>query len=172
MAVDSGQTGSPHHSVINISGEMVILTWVMFAVTAFILHRIAWKPVMAALDKREKQIQSALEDAEQSHAQAEETRKQCEERIAQADADALARIEQARKTAEEAAESITNQAREDARLLLANAQREIGFQKEKALDEMRRESARLAVEIAGKLIRKNPDNEENRALTDEWINRL
>jgi F-type H+-transporting ATPase subunit b len=164
--------GSPHQSVIEPSGQMVLMTWLMFGITAVILYKIAWKPILAALDKRENDIKSALDNAEKARQQAEETKAQCEQMINQADAQARELVEQARKAARETAESISNQAREESKVILANAQREIAFEKEKAIDALRQESAHLAIEIAGKLIRKNLDSKENRALTDEWLQKL
>ncbi|OGV42548.1 MAG: ATP synthase F0 subunit B [Lentisphaerae bacterium GWF2_57_35] len=161
-----------HHTVMDISGEMVLLTWLMFTVTAFILYKIAWKPILAALDKRENDIKASLDTADKARQQAEDTKIQCERLLQEADAQARELIEQARKTAQETSDSMRNQAREESRLLLVSAQQEIAFEKEKAVNALRQESAQLAIELAGKLIKKNLDTEQNRALTGQWLSKL
>ena len=160
------------HTVMDISGEMVVLTWLMFTVTAFILYKIAWKPILAALDKRESEIKAALDSADQARQNAAQTRQQCEQMLSQADAQAREMLEQARKASQEASDSIRAQAREEAKLMLSNAEHEINFQKEKAVDALRKESAQLAIDMAGALIRKNLNTGENQELTEIFLKKL
>ena len=56
----SGEAG-----VMTISPMMMGLTWVTFILVTFILYKVAWKPILAALDKREETIRKAQEDAAQ-----------------------------------------------------------------------------------------------------------
>ena len=50
----SGLAALAPTSAIDISGKMVLLTWTAFLIAAILLHRLAWKPILRALDKRER----------------------------------------------------------------------------------------------------------------------
>ncbi len=51
---------------------LMIWTVVVFVITLFALSKIAWGPLMKALDEREKRIHDALTKAEQAQRTAEE----------------------------------------------------------------------------------------------------
>ena len=50
---------------------LMIWTVVVFVITLVVLHRIAWKPLLGALDDREKRIDEALSKAERAQQEAE-----------------------------------------------------------------------------------------------------
>ena len=64
----SGEAAGKVLSQFDISGVMSLLTWGTFLVASFILYKIAWKPILRTLDKREKDIKKALDEAEQARA--------------------------------------------------------------------------------------------------------
>ena len=76
------------------------------------------------------------------------------------------------KSIAEMAKGIHEKAKEEAHILLQNAKREIKDEVEKAQADLRAESARIAVALAGKLIEKNLDDEKNRKLVDEFIKEI
>ena len=43
---------------------LVILTWISFFALLVILHKFAWKPILAGLKQREDYIRKSLEDAD------------------------------------------------------------------------------------------------------------
>lgn len=155
-----------------ISGQMVIWTWVVFMLMLLVLWKVAWKPMLAALDKREKDIQDSIDHAEQVRKELESIDEQRAEIIGKADEKSKAVLEAARKGAQEQARVIEAKAREEAQILAENAKREIDASRAKAEDELRMESATWARALAGKLIEANLDDEKNRALTDKLIQEL
>lgn len=157
---------------IQVSGPMMGLTWLTFGLLAFVLYKVAWKPILTALDQREKQIRDALEEARltrEEYAQIDEKRTQL---IDEADAKARAIVEQARKAAVETAQTIEAKARDEANILLANAQREISTAHEKALADLRRESADLAVGLTRKILADQLDESRGRELVDRMLKQV
>ncbi|MCS6772219.1 MAG: F0F1 ATP synthase subunit B [Kiritimatiellae bacterium] len=157
---------------IEVSAPMVGLTWLTFGLLALILYKVAWKPVLSALDRREKEIRDALEQARitrEEYARLEERRKQL---IEEADNKARQIIDDARHAAVEAARTIEARAREEASILLANAQRDIRIEREKAIADLRREAADLAVGLARKVLEDQLDESRARSLVDRMIQRL
>ena len=63
-------------------------------------------------------------------------------------------------------------AKEDAQIVVENAQREIRTIREKAEASLKRESAEMAITLASKIIGENLDDERNRNLTDKLISEL
>ena len=163
--------GDAHGDVNLFKPDALImgLTWLTFLLTTIVLYKVAWKPILAALDKREADIRQSLEDAQKHRdalAQLDDQRKQV---IAEADAKAKDIVTQARQAAVEATAVIEGKAREEAQILLANAQRELKAAHEKALAELRRESADLAIGLSRKIIGESLDEKKSRDLVDRLI---
>lgn len=169
------EQGHNDHGPVNpmeISGQMVMWTWIVFAFLLIALYKVAWKPILGALDQREKDIQDSIDNAakvRQELAGIEEVRKQT---IAEADEKAKNVLESARKGAQEQARVIEAKARQEAQIVSENATREIETARAKAEASLRAESASWAVELASKLINANLDDKKNRALTDKLIQEL
>lgn len=169
-----GHAAEAHAASINLnpSPTMVVLTWVTFGIMALVLYKVAWKPILAGLDKREESIRKSIEEAEQVRRQLDEIEAKRSSIIHEADQQAKEIVNASRKAAHEAARIIEGKAKEESQILLENATREIGAAQEKAQAALRKESAELAVSLAGKLIGENLDNERNRTLTDRLIHEL
>ena len=159
-------------SEMDVSETMVLLTWVSFLTAAFLLHKLAWKPIMAALDKREGAIKKSLGDLKMAQMQIESLNAQQQEMVADADRKVQEILAQGRQAAQALADTIDARAKEDARQLLEDARQDIHAARDRAVRELREESAALVVDLAGKLVRKNLDNEENRALTRQLIDEV
>ena len=78
-------------------------------------------------------------------------------------------IDQARQAATEAAAVIEAKARQEQEILLGNARREIKDAREKAVAELRRESADLAIGLSRKIIGESLDEQKSRELVDRLI---
>ena len=92
--------------------------------------------------------------------------------ISDADEKAKNIVSQARRAGIEAERVIKEKAKEEAGILLDNAQREINSAQEKAAATLKQESINSAIGLAGKLIQQNLDTEQNRQLTDNLIDKI
>ena len=170
----SGQ-GHDAHAEINpmeISGQMVIWTWVLFFITLGALYKVAWKPILGALDKREEEIQESIDNAEVLRQEMAELEAVKAKQLAEADEQSKKILEIARMGAQEQAAAIEEKARDEAAILTENAHRDIDVSRALAEDELRIKSAEWARKLAAKLIDENLDDEKNRALTDKLIEEL
>lgn len=162
-----GGHGTPNP--VEVSAPMMGLTWLTFGLLALVLYKVAWKPILTALDKREADIRQALDTAQKTreeYARIEEKRTQL---INEADTKAKEIIQSARQAAVDASNSIEAKAREEAQILLGNAQREIKAAQEKAVADLRRESADLAIGLSRKIIGESLDEKKSRDLVDRLI---
>ena len=151
---------------------LVLWTWITFAAVLVVLYKFAWKPILRGLEQREENIRKSIEEAEEISRRLAEIKATQDSMIAEADEKAKNIVAESRKAAVEAARVIEGKAREESQILLENAQREIGALEEKAKVALRRDSAELAVSLAGKILGEQLDAARQRALTDKLIKEL
>ena len=169
-----GEQGSGHGEKGFFSPDMsmVLLTWITFFLLLAVLYKFAWKPILSALDQREESIQKSLDDVDRIRIEMEGLDSKCRQLISDAEGQATAIIDQSRKAAKEAANIIENKAREEAKISLENALRDIKEETQKAQTQLREESAQIAVGLAGKLIEENLSAEKNRSLINRFIKEI
>ena len=78
----------------------MIWTVVTFIVLLLILKKVAWKPILAALDKRENDIKESLEQAEKAKEEAKQILEENQANLAKAEEESKKIIEQSRAYAE------------------------------------------------------------------------
>jgi len=156
-------------SLMKVSTNMVGLTWVTFILMTFVLYKVAWKPILKALDMREDSIRKSLADAEKARAEtaALEIRQQLMLKESQVEAQKI--VDQARTAARQTAEMIEAKAGKESRELIENARKEIASATEKARAELRKESAELAIAMATRVIGENMDSSKNHSLIQKMI---
>ena len=161
----SGGAGSvPSPGFLDVSTPLILFTWLTFVVVAFLLYKVAWKPILRLLDEREGKIRKGIEDAEAAKSEREQAGERSRQTLAEAQARAERLEEEARASAEAVAASIRRQAEEDARRVAEEAQRDIGKSADRAREALRAETAEAALTLAGRLMAENMDTEKNRAL--------
>lgn len=163
-----GGDGAP----FQVDTSMMVLTWITFFLVSAVLYKVAWKPILAALERRESMIRKAQEDA----ARLRDEVVRIDDKRRQAMTDAARQAEEqlaaARQAAAEIARKIEEQARDQAQTLVNNARREIDAATEKARATLRRDSAELAVGLASRVLRERLDEGRDRELVDRLIGEL
>jgi len=147
----------------------IIWTIITFVVVLVILKSTVWKPLLAALDERERRISDALESAEKAREEAQATLSEYQKKLDEAEAEAQEIVRQSREAAEHVHQGIVEDARREARQTAEQARRSIESEKRAAIVELRREVADLAMQAASSLIEANLDDEQNRRLVDDAI---
>lgn len=151
---------------------LIFWTAVTFLLLVFILSKVAWKPIVAALNEREKSIQSAIDRAEQAKAEAEKTLAELKAERAKAQAEAEKIVGDAKAYAEKIRAEILDKANAEARKTLDDAKAEIELAKRRAMTELKDVVADLAIEAATKIIQHNLDAERHKNLIARVINEL
>ncbi len=165
-------TSGPGANLLTPETLMVILTWVTFFILLFILQKYAFKPLMANMRNREKDIREALENADKAKAQLAQIEEEKQKVLNEAKTQATQIIDQGRKTARDLAADIEAKSRQHAQQIMQSAHEEIIAEKQRLLKTLRQESAEVAISLAGKIIQENMDQEKNRRLVQEAIDQL
>ena len=148
---------------------LVILTWVSFFALLIILHKFAWKPILAGLKEREDHIRKSLEDADRIKAQLVELEAAKARILDEAKEKANTIIEQSRKMGNELAVQIEQRAKKSAEGIISSAHQEIEGEYERARNALKKESIQTAVFLAEKILKENLDSEKNRNLINQAI---
>jgi F-type H+-transporting ATPase subunit b len=148
---------------------LMIWTVATFLVLLFVLRKIAWKPLLEALDAREKRIDDALQKAEKAQREAEqaiaENRKRSDEAMRQAEQV----IEQARQDAEQTRQKLIEEARAESQRVVDQGMRRLEAEQRAAMQEVRAVAADLAIRAAGRLIQSSLTEQQQRELVDQFL---
>lgn len=166
------ESHQPKGDILTPDITMLILTWVTFFALLVILHKFAWKPILEALQKREKEIRDTLDNADKAKAQLAQIEIEKQKILNEAKGQAAQIIEQSRKTAKDLAADVEAKSRKQSQDLIASAHAEIAGEKQRLLKDLRQESAQVAISLAGKIIQENMDNDKNRRLVEEAVKQL
>ncbi len=146
-----------------------IWTMIVFLGLLFILRKMAWKPILASIDEREKTIKESLDQAARIQEESKRISEEQNKILAAARTEAHALIQSSRQAAEDIRRKLEQAAQEEKARILASAHTEIEASKRAAIAELRRTTADLSIQIAEKLIRANLDDAKQRALVDQLI---
>jgi F-type H+-transporting ATPase subunit b len=131
---------------------LTIWTVVIFLFLVALLGRLAWKPLVGALEERTKRINDSLAKASEAERAAQNARAEYEAMIGRAAKEAQEMIARSRKAAESTRDEVLAKAQTDADQLLQRTKREIDLARQKALDEIKQTAAELSINIAGRII--------------------
>jgi F-type H+-transporting ATPase subunit b len=170
LAAEEGHGESP--SIFTGDLGNIIWTLVTFIAVVIVLGKFAWKPILAALQKREEFIRDSLAEAKKDRQETEAKLKQIEERLHAARDDAAAIVEEGRRDGEVVKRKAHQDAGQEAEAMLERAKREIGLARDTAVKELYDLTARLATEAASRIIDKELDAKEHERLIAESIDQL
>lgn len=160
------------NSLVNVDPGLFIWIVVTFVTFIFLLSKFAWKPILNALQEREKNIEDSIESAKKALEKAEQISKSNEQALRDAEAHAKKLRQDAAAEAELIRADRIEKARQEAENLIAQARVAIEKEKKQALQELRNEVAKLAIESASKILDAELDVQKNTKLVDSFINDL
>ncbi len=146
-------------------GAFVINFVILFGLLSVVLYR----PVLKMLDERQAKIKESMEQAEQMKEQMARSEEQIKAHLGTARREGQDIITQATQIGEKLEEEAKDKARQEAESLIAKAQVEIGRERDKAIDELRKEFVDIAIKAAEKVISKTLDKKKHQELIDEAL---
>ena len=166
-----GGAGVPN-PLVQLDPGLFIWTILTFLILFFVLSKFAWRPLLAALESREKTIRSSLEDAEKAKQELERLNTESEAIISEARSEAQSIRVEAKSAAEKIKADIMAQAGEDAKKLRDENEKQIQVEKDRAINEIRQEVVGLTLTVAERVIRKNLSKEDNQKLIEGSLKTL
>jgi len=151
---------------------LYIWTIFTFLVLVFLLNRFAWKPLLAALEARQKTITDALDDARKTREQLERAQQDSARVMAEARVEADGLIARVRTDSERFRLELRDKAAAEAANITKQAQLQIQREADKAVESIRREAVDLSVSIASKLLKRQVSATDQDALLQEALKEI
>ncbi len=133
-----------------------LLFWntITFLTVFLLLAKLAWKPILGALNEREETITTALEAAEQAKRDIANMQSQNEQLLAEARNERDKLLKDAVAASSRLVEEAKERASAEGNRLIESARAAINSEKTAALNEVRAVATELSIGIAEKIIRK------------------
>jgi F-type H+-transporting ATPase subunit b len=147
----------------------IFWTLITFLILMFLLGRYAWKPLLGAVDAREKGIRDTIETARQQREESQRILEEHKSLLNQARRERAEAVEAGRRDAERVKGEILEEARRQREHLVAQTEAQLAASLRQARVELKGEVASLAIQAAGKLLAKNLDEPTQRRLVEEYI---
>jgi F-type H+-transporting ATPase subunit b len=153
------------------SGDLgnVFWTLLIFVGVLVVLGKFAWGPILNGLNRREKFIHDSLATAKRDRDEAETRLKELTNQLNQARAEASQIVDEGRRDAEVVKRRVEEEARRNGEAMIERAKREIGIARDTALRDLHDESAKLAMEMAGLVLKRQLTPEDHRRLVSEAL---
>jgi F-type H+-transporting ATPase subunit b len=151
---------------------LMVWTLLVFGVTMVLLAKMAFPPISAALEKRQRTIEESIDSAERTRQEADELLGEYRQRLQEARAQSDEIVQRARQVAETHEREAKEQGREIAAEAARRAQRDIEAATQRALGEIRKEVADLTIMATEKVTRKVLDDADQKRLVEEALSDL
>lgn len=156
-------------SLVTIVPWQFIATIINLFIQVWLLKKFLFKPVNNVLEKRRQLADQEISDAQKAKTEADTLKAQYEASIADAQTQATEIVQSAQKEAQARADGILQKAQDEAAGMKSKAEADIAQEKKKALNDVKDEIGGLAMDIAGKVVEKEINEEDHKKLIDEFI---
>lgn len=150
----------------------LIVGLVAFAILYVFMVKFVIPRLNQVLEERREKIQGELEKAESTRAEADQILTEYRAQLARAREESNGIIEEARAAAEQLRRDLQSRAEQEAQATVARAQEDIRAERDRALEELRAEVGSIAVELAGRVVERELDEQTHERLIDEYIDQV
>lgn len=158
--------------LLDVNPGLIIWTIVTFIFLLLILKKLAWKPILGALDQRENFIKDSLEKSEKARTDAEKLLEENKANLARAEEEAQKIINQGRELGEKLRNQILNESKDAARKMIDEAASEINRKNQESMEMLKNQVAAIAIQAAEKIIRENLDKDKQTNIVNKFIDEL
>jgi F-type H+-transporting ATPase subunit b len=151
---------------------LMIWTLLLFGLSMYVLAKLAFPRISAALDKRQHAIEESIEAAEHTRKEADQLLAEYRERLQEARKQAEEIIARSRKAAEVHEHEALEESKEKREQMLEQTRRDIEAETRRAISEIRREVADLTVLATEKVTRKTLTEDDQRRLIEDALSEL
>lgn len=148
---------------------LIFWTTLTFVLLLVLLRRFAWKPILGALETREKQIREDLDQAKRGREESEKLLEENRAVLNQARRERAEAVEAGRRDAETLKADILEEARRQRESLLQQTQSQIQAELRAARADLRKEAADLAIAAAARILAKNLDDSSQRKIVEDYL---
>ena len=142
---------------------------VSFAILLGLLYKFAFPMILEGLETRERKIRESLEQAERHRAEAERKMQEYDAKLGAASQEAQAVLAQAKDRAQRLLEENEQRLLAESERIKAEATREIEHERRKAVQDIRAQTADMALLVAEEVLGRSLSDADHRRLADEAL---
>ena len=161
-----------YQSLVSVNPITLIAAICNLFIQLFVFKKFFWNKIVAVIDARREAADKEIKDAEEAKAEALAIKNTYEQNMLEARDQADRILLSAQKSATTRSEEIISQAQQQAAQIKAKASADIAQEKKKAFNDAKNEIAVIALAIAGKVVGRELDTEDQRNLVDSFIEEL
>jgi len=139
--------------MISLEPSTLIFTIINILVLYTGLRIFLFKPIMEVINKREEMVNAQFENAKNAESSANELKKDYQEKLKTASATAEAMVSEAKERAEQEREKMLDETRRESDRMLERAKADIAAEQKKAEESVRDEISKLAIAAARKIVK-------------------
>ena len=161
-----------YQSLVSVNPITLIAAICNLFIQLFVFKKFFWNKIVAVIDARREAADKEIKDAEEAKAEALAIKNTYEQNMLEAKDQADRILLSAQKSAPTRSEEIISQAQQQAAQIKAKASADIAQEKKKAFNDAKNEISVIALAIAGKVVGRELDTEDQRNLVDSFIEEL
>ena len=138
-----------------VTPEIGLIFWttIVFSLLLVILKKYAWKPILSAVDERNKSIEDALKAADKAKKEMLALNTDNERILMEAKKERDALLKEGREIKESIITEAKDKAKVEADKILITAKEQISNEKMKAIIELKNQVAEMSIDIAEKILK-------------------
>ena len=138
-----------------VTPEIGLIFWttIVFLILLFVLKKYAWKPILTAVDERNKSIEDALKSAEKAKKEMLALNTDNERILTEARKERDELLKEGREIKENIIAEAKDKSKIEAEKILTTAQEQINNEKMKAITELKNQVAEISIDIAEKILK-------------------
>ena len=156
-------------SFVGIDPWTALFTFCNMMITFAVLKKFLFKPVKKMIDDRQAEIDTMYADADATKQKAAELEQEYQQHLQSIRDERDTLLREATARAQKREEEIVGEARAEATALRAAAEADIAQERKKAVNDLKNEIGGIAVDIAGKVVEREINETDHKALIDEFI---
>jgi F-type H+-transporting ATPase subunit b len=147
--------------MISFDPGLIIWTTIIFTLLLIVLKKFAWKPILSAVDERNKSIEEALKSADKAKEEMTLLNADNERILTEAKTERDALLKEAREIKDGIIIEAKETATKEADKIISSAKEQIANEKMKAITELKNSVAILSIDIAEKVLKRELKEKSN-----------
>ena len=149
--------------------SLIVWELISFGILLWVLYKYALPPILETLETRERKIRESLDQAEQNRVTAEQKLKEYEARLQAAAKEAEALMSDAKQKAQRLLDENELRLRADSQRIKEEASQDIERERRKAVEDIKAQTADLAILVAEKVIGRSLSDDDHRRFAQEAL---
>lgn len=145
---------------------------ITFAILIWVTMKFVWPPLIAAIDKRNREIADGLAAAEQGRQSLEEAKERQQEMIGDARQQASETMRDGKKRRDEIVAAAADEARAEKERIIAEGRGQIEAERAKMVLELRQNYAGLVVDGARRILKREFDARTHSEMIDKLAEKI